>query len=131
MAGAQGGAPDDLQARRGLLAGPLQAGLTALGAWLEHYQRTFVWWLPLTTLPTNVRPFLQVLSPMRKGTAGTSVLNPMLQALLNPPAPGKPELPRHAGGGGGAGAGAFRVGDRVLQVGPHHACVDRLHCVAA
>ncbi|PSC71270.1 exodeoxyribonuclease V subunit alpha [Micractinium conductrix] len=59
---------------------------------------------------------LQVLSPMRKGTAGTSVLNPMLQALLNPPAPGKPELPRHAGGGGGAGAGAFRVGDRVLQL---------------
>ena len=28
---------------------------------------------------------LQVISPMRKGPAGTQALNPLLQALLNPP----------------------------------------------
>ena len=65
---------------------------------------------------------------MRKGPHGTTALNPMLQALLNPPARGKAELPRHAahaaaaGGGGEARAAAaergrvFRVGDRVLQL---------------
>ncbi|KAL4458529.1 hypothetical protein ABPG75_013394 [Micractinium tetrahymenae] len=67
---------------------------------------------------------LQVLSPMRKGPAGTTALNPMLQALLNPPAPGKPEIPRHhahtsAGGASTTTAAAagkvFRVGDRVIQ----------------
>lgn len=67
---------------------------------------------------------------MRKGPAGTTTLNPLLQQLLNPPDPAKHELPRHAGAHGGtAGAGArgtawggtagtavFRVGDRVIQL---------------
>ena len=89
---------------------------------------------PPPALPSlRPRP-LQVISPMRKGPAGTTTLNPMLQALLNPPSRGKAELPRHphahsaagggdsaaAAGGGGAGAGSeggrvFRVGDRVIQ----------------
>lgn len=83
----------------------------------------------------------QVISPMRKGPAGTGTLNPMLQALLNPPRPGKAELLRHSaavsatsssddsGSGSGSGpasapahqeaAKVFRVGDRVIQqVGP-------------
>lgn len=57
---------------------------------------------------------------MRKGPAGTTALNPMLQALLNPPAPGKAELARHQGQAGAPAAPAaparvFRVGDRVIQ----------------
>lgn len=82
---------------------------------------------------------MQVISPMRKGPAGTTTLNPMLQALLNPARPGKAELLRHHSaahaaaaaasstassddGGGQDGAAAqhpdakvFRVGDRVIQ----------------
>ena len=50
---------------------------------------------------------LQVLSPVRKTCAGTEHLNRELQALMNPPARGKPEVVR--------GGGTFRVGDRVLQ----------------
>ena len=34
---------------------------------------------------------IQVLSPTRKGTAGTAALNRALQAAVNPPAPGKVE----------------------------------------
>ncbi|KAI3435893.1 hypothetical protein D9Q98_001951 [Chlorella vulgaris] len=73
-------------------------------------------------------PELQVITPMRKGPAGTSALNPMLQALLNPPSRSKAEISRtypHGGsgsGGGGGGGGdaaadgrVFRMGDRVLQ----------------
>lgn len=72
---------------------------------------------------------------MRKGPSGTVVLNRMLQALLNPPAPNKPELARNpskatASGGSSGGAAAaglvaaaaggeaakvFRLGDCVIQ----------------
>lgn len=80
--------------------------------------------LPRLTLPpgaTRARSPLQVLSPMRKGPAGTTALNPMLQALLNPPAPGKAELARYHGAAAASPAAAaaagkvFRVGDRVIQ----------------
>ena len=51
---------------------------------------------------------IQVLSPTRKGGVGTGNLNRMLQAALNPPAPGKKERP--------FGDGIFREGDRVIQI---------------
>ena len=51
---------------------------------------------------------IQVLSPTRKGPAGTGALNRALQAALNPPAPDKGERP--------FGDGVFRAGDRVMQV---------------
>jgi exodeoxyribonuclease V alpha subunit len=50
---------------------------------------------------------VQVLSPSTRGEAGTRQLNSMLQRVLNPPAPGKPELAR--------GGSTLRVGDRVIQ----------------
>ena len=51
---------------------------------------------------------IQVLSPTRKGEAGTGRLNLMLQAALNPPQEGKREIKR--------GGFCYRVGDRVMQV---------------
>ena len=49
----------------------------------------------------------QVIAPSRKGEAGTGNLNQVLQAALNPPAPGKKEhLFREQ---------IFREGDRVMQ----------------
>jgi exodeoxyribonuclease V alpha subunit len=51
---------------------------------------------------------IQVLSPMHRGEAGVGALNDKLQAVLNPPAQGKPELER-------AGR-LLRVGDRVIQM---------------
>ena len=51
---------------------------------------------------------IQVLSPTRKGTAGTTSLNRALQAAVNPPAPGKAEK--------AYGPALYRVGDRVMQV---------------
>ena len=51
---------------------------------------------------------IQVLSPTRKNEAGTAALNLRLQAVLNPPAPGKQEHKR--------GKMLFRVGDRVMQI---------------
>ena len=50
---------------------------------------------------------VQVLAPMHRGSAGVANLNTMLQAALNPAAPGKAE--RQLGGR------IFRVGDRVMQ----------------
>lgn len=50
---------------------------------------------------------IQVLSPTRKGTAGTASLNRALQAAVNPPAKGKAEK--------AFGPALFRVGDRVMQ----------------
>jgi exodeoxyribonuclease V alpha subunit len=50
---------------------------------------------------------VQVLCPMIRGTVGTRNLNAVLQALLNPPSPGKAELTR--------GGTTLRVGDRVIQ----------------
>ncbi len=51
---------------------------------------------------------IQVISPSRRGAAGTENLNIMLQQALNPPAPDKTEhIFRET---------VFRVGDRVMQV---------------
>ena len=57
----------------------------------------------------------QVLTPMRKGAAGVAQLNARLQALLNPPAPDRAELPL---GGSASNGVVLRVGDRVIQVQP-------------
>ncbi|HHT17329.1 MAG TPA: ATP-dependent RecD-like DNA helicase [Papillibacter sp.] len=51
---------------------------------------------------------IQVLSPTRKGPAGTKSLNTRLQAALNPPAPEKKEK-LYAGT-------VFREGDKVMQI---------------
>ncbi len=51
---------------------------------------------------------IQVLSPTRKGGAGTMSLNRLLQATLNPPAPEKKER--------SYGEYLFREGDRVMQI---------------
>jgi exodeoxyribonuclease V alpha subunit len=50
---------------------------------------------------------VQVLAPMLRGDVGTRNLNQVLQALLNPAAPDKPELQR--------GNLILRVGDRLIQ----------------
>lgn len=50
---------------------------------------------------------IQIISPSRRGEAGTEHLNTLLQAALNPPAPGKIELTFRDK--------VFRVGDRVMQ----------------
>lgn len=51
---------------------------------------------------------IQVLSPMKKGTAGTIELNRMLQASLNPESDRKTERKN--------GDYIFRVGDKVMQI---------------
>ncbi len=51
---------------------------------------------------------IQVLSPTRRNEAGTRNLNKQLQAVLNPPAPGKKEKTY--------GDFSFREGDRVMQI---------------
>ncbi len=51
---------------------------------------------------------IQVLSPTKKGTAGTVSLNKLLQSCLNPPAPNKKERLY--------GDICFREGDRVMQI---------------
>lgn len=64
-----------------------------------------------TRLPQNMGippDQIQVLSPTRKGTAGTNSLNHALQEAVNPPAPGKREK--------AFGPLLFREGDRVMQV---------------
>ena len=64
-----------------------------------------------TRLPQNMgipADQIQVLSPTKKGGAGTFELNRLLQASLNPPAPGKKE---HK-----FGEYIFREGDRVMQI---------------
>ncbi len=64
-----------------------------------------------TRLPQNMgipADQIQVLSPTRKGTAGTVNLNIQLQKALNPPAPGKKERQ--------FGDFCFREGDRVMQI---------------
>lgn len=50
---------------------------------------------------------VQVLCPMTRGAVGTRNFNRVLQALINPPAPGKAEIVR--------GGTTLRVGDRVIQ----------------
>ena len=64
-----------------------------------------------TRLPQNMgipADQIQVLSPTRKGAAGTANLNRLLQAALNPPAPTKKERQY--------GEFSFREGDRVMQI---------------
>ncbi len=64
-----------------------------------------------TRLPQNMgipADQIQVLSPTRKGPAGTGELNKMLQAALNPAAPNKKERQ--------FGDFSFREGDRVMQI---------------
>ncbi len=51
---------------------------------------------------------IQVLTPTRKTQTGTHALNTALQAVLNPPAPGKREKKY--------GDFSFREGDRVMQI---------------
>lgn len=51
---------------------------------------------------------IQVLTPMKKGLLGVYNLNDSLQALLNPPAPGKKELHFRSH--------IFREGDKVMQI---------------
>lgn len=50
---------------------------------------------------------IQVISPSKKGAAGTEEICRVLQDMLNPPGPGKSEIVR--------GASVFREGDRVMQ----------------
>ncbi len=54
------------------------------------------------------RSDVQVLCPMTRGLVGTRNLNQVLQQLLNPPSPEKPELTW--------GGTTFRIGDRVIQL---------------
>ena len=64
-----------------------------------------------TRLPRNMGippDQIQVLSPTRKGTAGTTALNHALQEAVNPPAPDKRQK--------AFGPLLFREGDRVMQV---------------
>ena len=51
---------------------------------------------------------IQVLTPTKKGAAGTASLNKLLQASLNPPSPEKRERQ--------FGDFTFREGDRVMQI---------------
>ena len=51
---------------------------------------------------------IQVITPMRKGRAGTEQLNAALQAALNPPDRKKQEITAHGV--------IFREGDRVMQI---------------
>ncbi|MBQ4290364.1 MAG: ATP-dependent RecD-like DNA helicase [Clostridia bacterium] len=55
-----------------------------------------------------VRDQIQVITPSRKGEAGTEMLNRLLQRELNPPAPGKREKPFRDI--------LFREGDHVMQI---------------
>ncbi|MBQ8858881.1 MAG: ATP-dependent RecD-like DNA helicase [Clostridia bacterium] len=56
----------------------------------------------------EIREKIQVITPSRKGRAGTEVLNGLLQARLNPPAEGKKEVTSRDR--------VFRTGDRVMQI---------------
>jgi exodeoxyribonuclease V alpha subunit len=51
---------------------------------------------------------VQVLCPMTRGVVGTRNFNQVLQQLINPPSPDKPEITR--------GGNTLRVGDRVIQL---------------
>ncbi len=51
---------------------------------------------------------IQVLCATKVGPAGTVALNPMLQAILNPPSAEKPEMK--------SGGRTFRIGDKVMQI---------------
>ena len=64
-----------------------------------------------TRLPKNMgipATDIQVLTPTKKGAAGTAHLNALLQQSLNPPAPNKKEKQ--------FGELLFREGDRIMQI---------------
>jgi exodeoxyribonuclease V alpha subunit len=63
-------------------------------------------WIP--RLGFNPATDVQVLCPMTRGVVGTRNFNQVLQQLINPPSPDKPEVSR--------GGMTFRVGDRVIQL---------------
>lgn len=63
--------------------------------------------LPKTYGPGVIND-IQVITPSRKGAAGTEVLNSTLQNALNPPSPDKKERKVRES--------VFRVGDRVMQI---------------
>lgn len=60
------------------------------------------------TYGEKIRPNLQIITPSRKGGAGTAVLNNMLQEALNPPSPKKREKKTHDI--------ILREGDKVMQI---------------
>ncbi len=60
----------------------------------------------------DIRARIQVISPTRRGRAGTEQLNLALQAALNPPEKGKREVKAHGV--------VFRTGDRVMQIRNHY-----------
>ncbi len=77
----------------------------------EEEVRQTVAGLCSTRLPKNMgipTDQIQVLSPTRKGGAGTASLNGLLQSVLNPAAPTKKERQ--------CGDFTFREGDRVMQI---------------
>ena len=60
------------------------------------------------TYGEQIRDEIQVITPSRKGEAGTEMLNARLQAVLNPPTPNKKEKKVRDV--------VFREGDRVMQI---------------
>lgn len=60
------------------------------------------------TYGEQIRDEIQVITPSRKGEAGTEMLNARLQAVLNPPTPDKKEKKVRDT--------VFREGDRVMQI---------------
>jgi exodeoxyribonuclease V alpha subunit len=60
------------------------------------------------TYGEKIRSNIQIITPSRKGGAGTNVLNNMLQEALNPPSPKKREKKKHDI--------ILREGDKVMQI---------------
>ena len=82
-----------------------------LGSQSEESVAQTIVGLCATRLPKNMgipADQIQVLTPTKKGFAGTVNLNRLLQASLNPPAPDKKERQ--------FGEFSFREGDRVMQI---------------
>ncbi len=75
---------------------------------LETIKDLYIRRLPNFYENCDVLRDLQVLTPVRKGLLGSINLNKELQALLNPPEPGKGEK--------ASGQRIFREGDKVMQI---------------
>ena len=87
-------------------AGPVQAAETILSLLTDRLPK-FFGFPPELAADQAIRN-IQVLSPTRKGGCGVNELNLRLQAALNPPSPGRPqivwkEIP-------------YRLGDKVMQI---------------
>ncbi|MBT3309396.1 MAG: AAA family ATPase [Gammaproteobacteria bacterium] len=78
----------------------LHYGLSAVDVVVKLYQQ----WIPKYQGEGGE---IQILSPMTRGTLGTSNLNRVIQQAINPPATGKPQIK--------VGERIFRVGDRVIH----------------